>query len=171
MLAAAFFGAALLGLCAASASAQNAAGAPPASAAKIQFTNGDVVTLLKSVEAADKSPDIFISVIAKAAADMPAYDSIVHYAGIDPKTHAAVIWMVRDISKTEDAARALRAAMELACMDTGFAGPQWKSIYDRLAGDDSALPVSETNRYANRLRLTAQIQSIVDHYATKTPVP
>jgi len=94
---------------------------------------------------------------------MPPYDPLVHYAGI-VGSGSATIWIVKGISKNDAAAMAVRAALELACMDTGFAGTLWKSIYDSAAAADAALPASEPNRYLNRLNLTAQIQKIAASY-------
>ncbi|HEY1429250.1 MAG TPA: hypothetical protein VGF18_06730 [Candidatus Tumulicola sp.] len=117
-----------------------AASAPQQSAATVQVSGADIVTLLKAVEASEKSPDIKITIGVKAAAEMPAYDPLVHFAGVDPKTNAATIWLSTPIQKTPATANALHASMELACMATGFAGPKWKSIYDSVASQDAALP-------------------------------
>jgi hypothetical protein len=98
---------------------------------------------------------------------MPAYGPIVHFVGIDAKPGAATIWIVHSPEKTPAAAQALRAAMELACMGTGFAGPTWKAIYDEVAALDAALPANSPNRYKYRLALTQRIQAIIDSYAPR----
>lgn len=146
--------------------AQTAApSASPNAQTQVHFTAHDVAQLLKAVQDAESSPAITISVIAKPASGMPAYDSIEHYAGIDATTHNPTIWMLSTISKDAASAKALAAAMELACMDSGFAGAQWKAVYDRVTQADANLPAGEANPYLNRLRLTTEIQSIVDSYA------
>ena len=135
------------------------------SATDIQFTAHDVATLLKATKDAETSPNITINVVSKDPSNMPTYDPVVHYAGVDAKSGAATIWIMKSPPKTPAAARALLAAMELACMATGFAGPQWKAIYDRVAAWDAALPGTPLNPYKYRLALTARIQAIVDSYA------
>jgi hypothetical protein len=69
--------------------------APPAapSANDIQFTNHDIVTLLKATKDAETSPNITIDIVGKVDTDMPAYDPIVHFVGIDAKSGAAMIWI------------------------------------------------------------------------------
>jgi hypothetical protein len=136
------------------------------SATDITFTAHDVAMLLKATQDAETSPKIRIDVIGKEPAQMPTYDAIVHYAGIDG-SGSAVIWMVKSPPKTKEAAAMLLAAMELACMDTGFAGTQWKAIYDKVAAADAALPATVANRYQNRLQLTQRIAEIIDSYTPK----
>ncbi|MBV9719749.1 MAG: hypothetical protein JOZ77_10540 [Candidatus Eremiobacteraeota bacterium] len=138
-------------------------GAP--SAGDIQFTAQDVATLLKATKDAEASPNITINVVGKAVMDMPTYDPIVHFVGIDAKSGAATIWIMKSPPKTPTSAHALRAAMELACMATGFAGPTWKGIYDQVAALDATLPASPPNPYKYRLALTQRIAAIVDSYA------
>ncbi len=132
------------------------------SAADIKFTSQDVAALLKAMQDAQTSPKFRIEVIGKDPSQMPSYDPIVHYAGIDAGTGAAVIWLVHSAPKTKEGATAFLSAMELACMDTGFAGPHWKAIYDKVAASDAALPAEVANRYQGRLQLTARIQGIID---------
>lgn len=150
--------------------AQSPPAPPPAApsgaagAVQVQFTAHEVAALLKAVKDAEASPDVTINVAGKDAAEMPAYDPLVHFAGLDGKG-AATIWMSRTLQpKTKAAADALFAAMELACMATGFAGPHWKTIYDQVAAADSAQPANGSNPYRYRLALTARIQAIVDSY-------
>ena len=151
--------------CTCGAQAQSVTPSPPPNAQKdVQFTARDVAQLLKATEDAETSPAITISVVGKPASEMPAYDSLVHYAGIDPATHNPTIWMLDKIPKDAASAKALRAAMELACMESGFAGSQWKTVYNKVAQADANLPPGEANRYFNRLKLTAEIQSIADSY-------
>lgn len=137
---------------------------PTPGSVDVQFTARDLATLLKATQDAQTSPKITIKVDGKDAWDMPVYDPIVHFVGIDPSSGAATIWMLKSPPKTKDAADSLLAAMELACMATGFAGPQWKSIYDRLAAMDAALPSDAPNPYAYRLTLTRRIQRVIDNY-------
>lgn len=130
----------------------------------VHFTAADLAVLLKATQDAQTSPKITINLDGKTAWEMPVYDPIVHFVGVDPSNGAATIWMMKSPPKTKDAADSLLAALELACMATGFAGPQWKSIYDRLAAMDAALPTSAPNPYVYRLTLTRRIQKIIDNY-------
>jgi hypothetical protein len=146
-----------------SAAASPAPQAPDAN--QITFSAHDVATLIRATEDAEKSPKITLQLRAKGPAEMPAYDPVAHFAGIDPASKEALIWMVQPYpAKTADGAWALRSALELACMATGFAGPQWKAIYDRLAAEDAALPADTPNPYKNRLSLTAQVRKIFESY-------
>lgn len=141
------------------------AGTSPApGSVDVHFTAGDLRVLLKATQDAQTSPKITINLDGKAAWEMPVYDPIVHFVGVDASNGAATIWMLKSPPKTKDAADSLLAALELACMATGFAGPQWKSIYDRLAAMDAALPSTAPNPYVYRLTLTRRIQKIIDNY-------
>lgn len=88
---------------------------------------------------------------------MPSYDPIAHYNGLDAgQPHSASIWVVANppVSEVGDA---VAGAVELACMDTGFAGTTWKAIYDQVAAADAALPASVADRYENRHLLLQRI--------------
>jgi len=114
----------LLGICVpAAALAQSSTPAPTAQPGAIEFTNHDLATLLKAVKDADTSPKIRIDVVGKAPSEMPDYDPIVHFAEGDASTAVATIWVMKAAPHTTTAANAFAAAMELACMSTGFAGP------------------------------------------------
>jgi len=141
-----------------------AATAPTPGSVDVAFSARDLAILLKATQDAQTSPNITINVNSKDAWDMPVYDPIVHFVAVDPSSGAATIWMLKSPPKTKDAADSLLAALELACMATGFAGPQWKSIYDRLAAMDAALPPGVPNPYAYRLTLTRRIQRVIDNY-------
>jgi len=130
----------------------------------VHFTAGDLATLLKATQDAQTSAQITINIDGKEAWDMPVYDPIAHFVGVDASNGAATIWMLKSPPKNKDATDSLLAAMELACMATGFAGPRWKSIYDRLAAMDAALPSGVPNPYVYRLTLTRRIQKIIDNY-------
>ncbi|HEY3676216.1 MAG TPA: hypothetical protein VGK84_09515 [Candidatus Tumulicola sp.] len=86
--------------------------APASSADEVQFTSQDVATLLKATEDANTSPNITLALVAKSASEMPAYDPIAHFAGIDPASKEATIWVVQPIPKNNDGVWALRSAVE-----------------------------------------------------------
>lgn len=143
---------------------------PPAPAAgSVQFTAHDVAALLKATMNAVNSPNITINMALRKPSDMPPYDPTFHFVGLDAKG-TATIWAVEPVEKTQASANALRAATELACMATGFAGPLWKSIYEQVAAADAGQPAGSPNPYRNRLALTARIQAIIDSYAP-SPAP
>ncbi len=145
--------------------AQSATPTPAAESSKdVQFTAHDVAALLKATKDAETSPNVTIDVVGKDASDMPSYDPIIHFVGVDAKSGVATIWIMKSPPKTPAAAQSLQAAMELACMATGFAGPQWKAIYDQVPAWDAALPANAPNPYEHRLALTARIQAIIDSY-------
>jgi hypothetical protein len=106
---------------------------------------------LKATQDAETSPNVTINVTGKDGSDMPIYDPIVHFVDVDAKSGAATIWIMKSPPKTQVGAQALRAAMELACMATGFAGPQWKGVYDQVAAWDAALPANAPNRISTGL--------------------
>lgn len=139
--------------------------APTSNSNEVEFTGHDVATLLKATQEADTSPNITLRLLSKSPSEMPAYDPIAHFAGIDAASKAGLIWMVHPYpAKTGDGAWALRSALELACMATGFAGPHWKQIYDQLAAQDAAQPADAPNPYLNRLAVTVRVRKIVESY-------
>jgi hypothetical protein len=134
----------------------------------VTFGGPEAAALLRAVDAIDTSPNITISIVGKEPGEMPKTDPFFHYAGLDPKKqNGAIIWMSHAVpdKPTADIANQLRAAEELAVMDTGFAGPKWKAVYDYLAGLDAKLPSGAGDPYRSRHKLTAEIQSIIDSYS------
>jgi len=125
----------------------------------LSFTNDDLVTLVRAVHAADTAPasEISVTVSTHSAGEMPSYDPIAHYNGLDAgQAHSASVWVVGNPPASE-IGDALLGAIELACMDTGFAGTKWKAIYDQVAVVDAALPASVADRYENRHLLLQRI--------------
>jgi hypothetical protein len=138
-----------------------------ARAGNVTFGGPEAVVLLKAVDSIDTSPDITINIVGKDPGEMPKFDPFFHYAGLDPKNaKRAIIWMSHAVpdKPTADIANQLRAAEELACMDTGFAGPKWKAVYDYLASLDAKLPPDARDPYRARHDLTTQIQKIIDSH-------
>ena len=146
-------------------------GAQPQSHGTTTFTKAQIAALLKAVVDADKSPKITIDVSGKSAQDMPAYDPIVHYAGLDPATQHPQIWLLTNGPRSEEAVTAFNSAMMLAVMDSGFAGAAWKAYYDRLAAEDAALPPGSKNPYLNRLMFTVQIHCLIATGLASTTCP
>ena len=149
--------AALFVLIGSTARAQDTSPAPTS----FRFTHEDISQLLKAVDDADKSPDITINVLAKAPGEMRAYDSIVHYAGIDTTNHEPTIWISNSLQKGAQATTAWHSVMLFAVMDSGFAGKQWKALYDELAARDAAQPAGTDNPYRFRLQFTIQLHWLI----------
>jgi len=134
-------------------------------AADLTFGGPEIAQLLRAVEASEKSPDIKLTIKLVAAKDMPAYDATVHYAGLNPggKPDEATILVAQPMDPKSDAfGSGFQTALRLACMDTGFAGPKWKAIYDAAAAADATLNASEADRYYNRHLITTAIQNAID---------
>ncbi|HET9392976.1 MAG TPA: hypothetical protein VFO29_05610 [Candidatus Rubrimentiphilum sp.] len=130
---------------------------------EVSFTGPEAAALLRATQSVETSPDITINIVSKSAAEMPAYDAVVHYAGLNPtKPTEATIWLLSGLKASQETSNQLQAATELACMDTGFAGPKWKAAYDYVAGLDAKLPPEVSDRYRNRHMLTGRIQQIID---------
>lgn len=125
---------------------------------QLRFKPNDLAKLLQATKDIESSPNVKLLVIRKAPADMPIYDPLFHYAGIDPTTHNPLIWMSSTVGKHQADSEAKLAALDLACMDSGLAGPWWKGVYDLAASYDAHLPATEANRYLMRLRITALVQ-------------
>jgi hypothetical protein len=102
------------------------------------------------------------------ASDMPAWDPIAHYVGRQDLPEGIVVYAVlvddryRDaITDLPAAARAVQVAIAsaafLAVMDSGQAGSAWQARYSRAADEDSKLPASVSDRYANRHALVEKL--------------
>ena len=126
-----------------------------------KITPADAAKLLQATRDIETDRESKLIVVSKAATDMPNYDPLFHYAGIDPIMHVPVIWMSSNVTRRQADSEAKLAALELACMDSGLAGPWWKSLYDSLESYDAHLAVTQTNRYFSRLQLTASIQALI----------
>ncbi|HVS45471.1 MAG TPA: hypothetical protein VMS32_02280 [Verrucomicrobiae bacterium] len=130
------------------------------------FTGPEIAQLLKATQDIDTSPDIDLDVVAKTSAQMPSYDPIIHYVGLVPngKPHEATLWMLENFDGTTPAgSKAFRGGLELACMDTGDAGPKWKALYDQMAAADDKLDPTVGDRYYNRHFILTGIQNLIDN--------
>ena len=128
-----------------------------------EFTRADVRALAQAIQNVQTAPasEIDLTISALPVAQMPGYDPIAHYAGLKPGSpHSATI-DIRDGASQADVRVPLLAALELACMDTGFAGARWKMIYDEAAAADAALPAGASDPWANRHALVAKIQQML----------
>ncbi|MBC5810233.1 MAG: hypothetical protein GIW95_05165 [Candidatus Eremiobacteraeota bacterium] len=152
------------------------ASAFPTSLDAFQISGPDIARLLRAVDAVDKSPAIVLQIDAKTAADMPAYDPAIHYAGLahvkGKKT--GLIWMDPSAfapPMNDAKVRLYRGAMMLAVMDYGFAGAKWKAIYDVAARADAALGDDASDRYRSRHAIVRTIYRTVDDIRTPKASP
>jgi hypothetical protein len=142
--------------------AQTATPVPaPAVNYRLTFTPTEIAVLLQATKDIESNRQSKLLVISKAAADMPTFDPLFHYAGIDPVTNLPVIWMSDKGGKRQAESESKLASLELACMDSGLAGPFWKLVYDDTASYDAHLPQTEPNRYRARLGVTSIIQTAI----------
>ena len=100
-----------------------------------------------------------IVVSIKKASEMPSYDRQYHYAGIglDAKGAKAFhVWINGDLG-AKDQENAISAAFLLVITDGGFAGTDFKSLYDIYAKKDSLLPAGAPDPFLNRHRFAAAL--------------
>lgn len=70
--------------------------------------------------------------ITKPQSEMPPDDPFVHYAGVD-STGRTLIWRLADINVIRTAPRdTYETVLAAAAADTGAAGSDWKTLFDRL---------------------------------------
>jgi hypothetical protein len=125
----------------------------------------DVAQLYKALAEIETSDKILLNISSKPASEMPSYDPIAHYVGPIPngKPHEAALFVSESFDgKNLQHDRALHAALELAVMDSGMAGPKWKQIYDVATAADTKLPPDVPDRYKNRHLVTKVVQDVVD---------
>ena len=85
-----------------------------------------------------KTANAHVVYFAKAPNEMPPFDPIVFYEGVDPGL-PSVAWIQENRNDfSTDHSRRLHDALILAAMDTGAAGPNWKRVYDDLKAKDQA---------------------------------
>jgi len=157
-LAAAFLGSALLGMFACP-SAHAASGSVQIEG--ITITAQDLDQLLSAMHQALQPNDMTIPIVisVKKPPEMPTYDPLSHYAGIgvDSKGAKALqVWINADMS-SKDQQNAIMAAFFLAITDGGFAGTDFKSLYDIYAKKDSLLPAGAPDPFLYRHKFAAAL--------------
>jgi hypothetical protein len=129
---------------------------------RLDVTKDDMQTLFKAleVELTPHSGTIYVEIVPKSK--MPAYDPLTHYAGIGADNYTGHPVVLASQASMKDPAMqdAIGAAFSLAVMDSGEAGPKWKSIYDAAAAADNALPASAPDPYFYRHELAAQVRPL-----------
>jgi hypothetical protein len=114
-----------------------------------------------------------VQVLAKHAAEMPAYDRETHYAGIQQQAgkKVMVIWVNGDRVK-EIGQDAMIGAFVLAISDGGYGGAAFKQLYDIYAAKDAQLPAGAPDPYLNRHEFAnAMVRSVLAGVATPSPRP
>ncbi|HET9343475.1 MAG TPA: hypothetical protein VFO25_11240 [Candidatus Eremiobacteraceae bacterium] len=140
----------------------------PSSAGAPAYSDADVQQLVQAVLAIPVDHQFLLALETQPASDMPPWDHLAHYAGPvkipDGRTAYAVVVddqyasALTDLGHADHAVgAAVTAAVFLAVIDAGRAGPKWKSWYDKAAAADAALPGSVADRYTNRHALVAAL--------------
>lgn len=94
------------------------------------------------------------------SSQMPAYDPVAHYAGIQNGAPLVIVCSPLPNNKTS-VKRAIGDAMALAVMDDGEAGPLWKNMYDDAAKTDAGLPPDAPDPYLHRHALANAALSLM----------
>ena len=93
--------------------------------------------------------------------DMPKWDRVAHYVGPrhDPEgklyyemwVNEGFMYAVKDLTHAEPSVgMPIYAMFLMAAMDSGLAGPKWKSYFEQAKRDDGRLDSSVQDRYRNR---------------------
>ncbi len=142
----------------------------PAAADSVQIegvtiTPNDVQQLLAALHTALQPNDntIPIHVSVKKPSEMPSYDPQSHYAGTGKDSNGArtfLVWINGGL-KGKDMQDAIMSAFVLAVTDGGYAGPDFKKLYDVFAQEDAQLPAAAPDPLSNRHRFaTALVKQI-----------
>ena len=102
-------------------------------------TVAQMKVLFDAFQSSRTSDGIEIRFDSKTPDAMPSYDPRWHYAGstVDAKgvIHSEV-WISKSVTSTHEAVVDVAAGINMAIMDSGFAGTYWKSFYDAEALKD-----------------------------------
>jgi|SRR5581483_1313319 len=137
----------------------------PFSYGGVTVSKDDSLRFLDAMQHALTENDTTIPLILtfKKASEMPAYDPVVHYAGIQPAAHAKPNLSVWANGEVKEAALQgpLTSSFALAVCDGGYAGPAFKKFYDTAAAQDAALGPSVADPFQNRHRLGAALVAFI----------
>lgn len=127
----------------------------------VSFEAADVAKLLGGVKAAFSPTDhsVHIALSLKPAGDMPAYDPQWHYVGaqrLPDGTPSIDGWVLATLPQ-DQLTSAFEAIALLGLADSGYAGPNWKALYDRFAAEDAALGPTATDPFVNRRKFADQL--------------
>jgi len=136
----------------------------------MSFTPQDVSQLLGGMHSAPgSSVHVQVNVIQKSAADMPPYDPARHYvrAVIGPDGAPQITLWIGPNLKDPNVVAGMLAGALLGLVDSGYAGPKWKQLYDRVAAQDKALGPSAADPFMNRRSLAMRLAKIYGEMKTK----
>lgn len=158
--------------------AQAQAPAPTATPASIQIqgvtvTMADIAQLVAAMHQALQPNDttVPIVIVGKKPAEMPSYDPVAHYVGIQEQggKKVMVIW-VNSGAKGDTLRAAKAGALALAISDGGYAGPAFKQLYDVYSAQDAQLPANAPDPYLNRHKLASALVHVIN-YQSSRPSP
>jgi hypothetical protein len=177
--------AALVFVLSAAVRAQSAASPTPAPAASptttpasiqiqgVTVTMADIAQLVAAVHQALQPNEMTVPIIieAKSSTEMPSYDPVAHYVGIQDQAgkKVMVVWL-NSTDKADTFRDAKAGAFALAITDGGYAGPAFKQLYDVYAEQDAKLPANAPDPYLNRHRFASALVHVIN-YQSARPSP
>lgn len=133
-------------------------------------TDSDYLALVRLATGTwPKTANAHVVYFAKSPKQMPPFDPIVFYEGVDPGL-PSVAWINENRSDfSADHTRLMHDALILAAMDTGAAGPNWKRMYDDLKTKDQAQH-NPTDPYHYRHAFLATVDARVAALTPPAPI-
>jgi hypothetical protein len=116
-------------------------------------------------------------------AQMPVWDRVAHYIGPHKGADGRVVYVtwvneryagaVSDLAHADPAVGVpIVSTLLMSAMDSGLAGPKWKSYFDKARRDDKQLPASVQDRYTNVHKLVVILAlAYVDELSGGRPRP
>lgn len=148
---------------------------PTATPASIQIqgvtvTMADIAQLVAAMHQALQPNETTVPILidGKTSTQMPSYDPVAHYVGIQEQggKKVMVIWL--NAGDKGDAFRDAKAgAFALAISDGGYAGPAFKQLYDVYAAQDAQLPANAPDPYLNRHKLASALVHVVNYQSAR----
>jgi hypothetical protein len=139
----------------------------------VTITKADLTQLFEAMHHALANGDTAIPLVVhvKPAAEMPKYDPEAHYVGTDTTQTPPVItvWVNGSDLKSDTMQDAMAESMLLGIMDAGYAGPNFKKLYDSYAAKDTAAGASAPDPFANRRKFAeALVHELHDNSGSGT---
>jgi hypothetical protein len=151
------------------------AASPTATPASIQIqgvtvTMADIAQLIEAVHQALQPNEMTVPILidAKKPTEMPSYDPVAHYVGIQEQGGKKVLLIWLNAADKADAFRdAKTGAFALAVTDGGYAGPAFKQLYDVYAAQDAQLPANAPDPYLNRHRFASALVHVINYQSAR----
>jgi hypothetical protein len=130
----------------------------------VTVTSTDITQLQTALHTALRPNDstIPIMVSLKPPSDMPLYDPVWHYVGIQQQNEspkAMVVWINSNL-KGQELQNAIASSFLLALADGGYGGTAFKQLYDIYAAKDAQLPANAPDPFLNRRKFAAALANI-----------